>query len=67
MGILILTCRVTGRDYSTGIHTDQESFKKFPDTEAKASCPHCGRMHRWWTHDARLIEGVVQDPVKRAS
>lgn len=54
MGVLVLTCPETGREFSTGIHTDEDSFKKLPNTATKASCPHCGQVHSWWTHDARL-------------
>jgi hypothetical protein len=54
MGVLMLTCPTTGREFSTGIHVEEDSFQKLPDTVTKAACPHCSQLHRWWTHDARL-------------
>jgi hypothetical protein len=58
MGVLALTCPSTGRDFSTGIATDEATFKKLPNTVTKAVCPHCGLIHSWWTREARLIEGM---------
>jgi hypothetical protein len=55
MGMLMLTS-ATGQEFSTGIHTDADSFKKLPDTVTKAACPHCGNLHTWWTREARLSD-----------
>jgi hypothetical protein len=57
MGVLMLKCRTTGREFSTGIYADEETFNRLPDTVAKAACPHCGRVHSWWTREARVSEG----------
>jgi hypothetical protein len=54
MGVLMLKCPETGREFATGIYLDEDSFRRLPDTVSKAACPHCGQMHSWWTHDARL-------------
>ena len=59
MGMLMLKCPTTGREFSTGIHVEQDSFEKLPDTVAKAQCPHCGLSHSWWTHEARLSDRVA--------
>jgi hypothetical protein len=70
MGVLVLTCSITGREFSTGIYTDEDTFKKLSDTVTKAACPHCGRVHSWWTHDGRLIDGISpgqRPPFKRLS
>ena len=42
MAVIIFACPATGREFSTGIHIDEDSFKKLPDTVTKAACPHCG-------------------------
>jgi hypothetical protein len=63
MGILVLKCPTTGRDFSTGIHTDEDSFKKLPDTVTKATCPHCGQAHSWWTREARLSDKIEPSQV----
>jgi hypothetical protein len=57
MGMLMLKCRTTGREFSTGIYTDEETFRKLPNTVTKAACPHCGQLHGWWTREARVSKG----------
>jgi predicted RNA-binding Zn-ribbon protein involved in translation (DUF1610 family) len=59
MGMLILKCPTTGREYSTGIHVEPDSFEKLPDPVTKSHCPHCGLSHSWRTHEARLAERVA--------
>ena len=56
MGAVMLRCPITGMEFSTGIFADAETFRKLPDTVTKATCPHCGRLHSWWTREARLSE-----------
>jgi hypothetical protein len=58
MGALMLNCPTTGRDFSTGINLDQDTFRKLPNTVTKARCPHCGSTHRWWTHEARWVDNI---------
>jgi hypothetical protein len=59
MGVLMLKCLTTGREFSTGIHLEADGLQRLPDTVTKALCPHCGLTHSWWTHDARLSERIV--------
>jgi hypothetical protein len=59
MGALMLKCPTTGREFSTGIFADKETFQQLPDTVTKATCPHCGRLHSWWTREARLADTIV--------
>jgi hypothetical protein len=56
MGVLMLSCPTTGREFSTGIFADEETFKTLPNTVTKAACPYCGQLHQWWTSEARLAE-----------
>jgi predicted RNA-binding Zn-ribbon protein involved in translation (DUF1610 family) len=58
MGVLMLKCPQTGREFSTGIPIDDASFKRLPDTVTKVACPHCGQLHSWWTREARLSATV---------
>jgi hypothetical protein len=67
MGGLMLKCSITGREFSTGISIDENSFRKLPDTVTKACCPHCGLMHTWWTREARWISSTPQAVFERAS
>jgi hypothetical protein len=57
MGVLMLKCRTTGREFSTGIYAEEETFNRLPDIVAEAACPHCGRLHSWRTREARVSEG----------
>jgi predicted RNA-binding Zn-ribbon protein involved in translation (DUF1610 family) len=59
MSVLMLTCPATGREFSTGIHVEQDSFERLPDTASKAQCPHCGAWHSWRTHEARLGDRIA--------
>lgn len=49
MGVVTFRCPTTERNFSTGIHIDEEGFGKLANTVTKAKCPHCNRTHRWWT------------------
>jgi hypothetical protein len=60
MGTLMLKCPTTGQEFSTGIHLEEDSFRKLPDTVTKAHCPRCGLSHNWWTHEARLADRTAQ-------
>ncbi len=60
VGVLLIKCPVTGKEFSTGIETDRRSLELIPDTVARSPCPHCGHDHAWSKFDARLTEdGVV--------
>jgi len=36
MGVLMLKCPETGREFATGIYLDEDSFRRLPDTVSKA-------------------------------
>lgn len=59
MGVLLIKCLVTGKEFSTGIETDEQSLELIPDTVAQSLCPHCGNDHAWSKFDARLSEDGV--------
>jgi hypothetical protein len=54
MGLLFIKCPIAGREFSTGIETDEKSLELIPDTPAFAQCPYCGTRHWWSKRDARL-------------
>ena len=56
VGVLLITCPVSGKEFSTGIETDEQSLDLIPDTVARSFCPHCGDEHPWSTLDVRLSE-----------
>jgi hypothetical protein len=56
VGVLMITCPVTGKEFSTGIETDERSLDLISDAVAQSLCPHCGDRHQWSKFDARLSE-----------
>jgi hypothetical protein len=56
VGVLMITCPATGKEFSTGIETDEQSLDLIPDAVAQSVCPHCGDNHHWSKLDARLSE-----------
>ena len=56
VGVLMVICPVTGKEFSTGIETDEQSLDLIPTTVAQAQCPHCGANHSWSKLEARLSE-----------
>ena len=65
MGVLMLKCPITGKEFSTGIFADEVTFQHLPDTVTKAACPHCGGLHSWWTREARFAETI--EPERRSA
>jgi hypothetical protein len=59
MGMLLLKCPTTGQEFSTGIHVEEDSFRKLPDTVSQAQCPHCGLSHSWRTGEAHLADRIA--------
>jgi hypothetical protein len=53
----MIMCPETGKEFSTGIETDEQSLDLIPTTVSQARCPHCGGRHSWSKLDARLSEG----------
>ena len=58
MGLLMLRCPMTDRNFSTGIHTDKDSIKLMPNTEIAARCPYCGREHTGTPREGWVAESV---------
>jgi len=58
MGAIVLTCPVTGDDFSTGIMIDKRSFEAMPDAIMRAFCPHCRQIHPWRSRQSRWVESV---------
>lgn len=59
-GVLVITCPATGKDFSTGILTDEASLKLLSQEFNRSRCPHCGVEHSWWTGDAKFVEALPQ-------
>ena len=59
MGILKVRCPETGREVSTGIEIDPQSFASLPDKLTLSTCPFCGLDHVWLKCDARFVEEQI--------
>jgi len=56
MGVLVIKCQVTGRKFSTGVHTDADTLAKMKNEVLSARCPYCLTRHSWRPLDAKLVE-----------
>jgi hypothetical protein len=43
MGVLLVTCPVTGKEFSTGLLIDKDSLPALPGVESSAHCPTAKR------------------------
>ena len=56
MATICTSCPNTGREISTGIEIDTDSFAAMPDVITRVHCPHCGERHNWSKYNAFLRE-----------
>jgi hypothetical protein len=56
MGMLLVKCHATGKEFSTGIYADRDSLVGVRAIVATSICPHCGAEHTWRIEDATLEE-----------
>jgi hypothetical protein len=58
MGILLILCPRTSREFSTGIQLDEVTFRMLTGTLSTAYCPYCRAEHRWSPREARIVESI---------
>ena len=58
MGVLLIKCPATGKEFSTGIQADQRTALSLPNVPAQARCPYCRADHTWKPRDARYAESI---------
>jgi endogenous inhibitor of DNA gyrase (YacG/DUF329 family) len=56
VSVIWITCPTTGRQVSTGIETDAESFAALPAWTLTLTCPDCGQIHPWADMQGVLVE-----------
>jgi hypothetical protein len=56
MSVIWIICPTSGRDVSTGIETDAESFAALPGWTLTLTCPACGNIHPWADMRGYLID-----------
>ena len=43
MGVLMLRCPMTDREFSSGIYIGHDEFQRLVNVATKTNCPHCGQ------------------------
>ena len=61
MGVIVVKCPVSGRDFSTGIKIDRDDFRLLPEVLTHSHCPYCSLEHSWWTREGRFVEALSPD------
>ena len=56
MGILLVKCPATEKEFSMGINADRDSLVGLRAVVATSICPHCGAEHAWRVQDARYVD-----------
>jgi len=57
MGVLLIFCPRTGKEFSTGVQVDCfDQANILPDVRAWARCPYCYTEHAWRPKNARFVE-----------
>ena len=52
--VVMVRCPSTGRELSTGVEMDEETFQHLSDIRSQMKCPICGLDHFWSTREAWL-------------
>ena len=52
--VVMVRCPSTGRELSTGVEMDEETFQHLSDIRSQMTCPICGIDHIWSTREAWL-------------
>ena len=62
MGALVFVCPTSGREVSSGVEIDADSYRDLPKVLAEISCPACGHTHNLYQVEARLVDGEQNSP-----
>jgi hypothetical protein len=57
MGMVMIRCPETGREVSTGMRVDHDSFRATPVFFARSFCPICNTEHEWFAQQAWICDG----------
>lgn len=56
MGTVMIRCPETGREVSTGMQADRDSFRATPVFFARSFCPVCRAEHEWFAQQAWVCD-----------
>jgi hypothetical protein len=60
---VMVRCPKTGRELSTGVEMDDDTFAGLPDIRSQINCPACGLSHDWSVREAWLDNPPPSAPV----
>ena len=60
MASLVFACPSTGREFSSGIHTDLENLARVEQIPVRLQCPICGKTHQLIAKNGYLQENAVE-------
>jgi hypothetical protein len=59
MGVLLITCPLMGKKFSTGIQIEWEDFEQIDSNTVMIShCPYCKRDHEWCYRNAQWMPAL---------
>lgn len=61
MGVLLVKCPTTGKNFSIGVYTDREALAGLNAIVTASICPHCGAEHAWRLEEARYVDAITPD------
>jgi predicted RNA-binding Zn-ribbon protein involved in translation (DUF1610 family) len=61
MSTIVSTCPQTGKEVSTGINVDLNTFSMLPDVPVEFRCPQCGKTHALPVTLGRLSDRLVPE------
>ncbi len=75
MGVLLIKCPNTGREFATGIQVDADTLSRVPQELTHTHCPYCKVEHSipgcperpsWLTQSRRAIGSKIRTGVSAA-
>jgi hypothetical protein len=60
--VVMVRCPATGRELSTGVEMDAETFERLPHIRSRMRCPVCSVDHDWSTREAWLGDPAPSAP-----
>lgn len=62
MGVLLVKCPATGKEFSTGMQLERVALPLLPrNHEGKTFCPYCKVEHTWRVREARWVDAIPPD------
>lgn len=66
MGVVLAHCPDTDRDFSTGIHLEESTFRMLPDVVVQSRCPYCKQWHGWRKAEAKFAASIPRAQQREA-